>query len=315
MPAAEEPLLSPRLCSKEADAANGGSSSSSKYAKLAGALLLGAALLYVCLFHWRAVMAWVSIAWESLKSLGYAAWPIVALLCFLMTTLAGPVFVIEVSAGALFQQLFGMPVGALLGMTSCGFGVWLGCIMAFKLGQSFLKPKVKEIIESHEVLKTVNEIISDEGWKFAFLMRLNPLIPFELFNYAVAMTDISSCHNAVAALGTMPIVMFEVYSAASAAEIAQTMGGSDVGDDHASKIKDTLIKLAISGMLILVVCVYGKSKYDAKVAAREAQAESQSPVSRRSSINGVESHHLGSQIRAASLRSISFYDNTAEPDL
>merc|ERR1712217_580308 len=126
---------------------------------------------------------------------------------------------------------------------------------------------VKNIIAKHEILATVNEIIAEEGWKFAFLMRLNPLIPFELFNYAVAMTDISPFHNAVAALGTMPIVCFEVYSAASAASIASaaTSGSKEgVGDE----IKQTLIKLAISGILIAIACAYGKLKYDAKVAQR-----------------------------------------------
>merc|ERR1712083_1124973 len=97
-----------------------------------------------------------------------------------------------------------------------------GCISAFVIGRQFAKPFVQDLINSHEQLKTVNEIISEEGWKFAFLMRLNPIIPFEAFNYAVSMTDISFGHNAIAAIGTMPIVFFETYSAASAAEIAQS---------------------------------------------------------------------------------------------
>jgi len=219
------------------------------------------------------MLAWMLSAWQGLKGLGYAACPIVVFLCWLLTTVSGPVFVLEVSVGPLFQQMMGMPLGAFLGMVSCGLGVWLGCITAFMLGQSFLKPKVKQIIDNHEVLRTVNEIISEEGWKFAFLMRLNPLIPFELFNYAEATTDISRCHNAIAAIGTLPIVMFEVYSAASAAEIAQSMGGSDTGEDGANNILGTLIKLAISSVLIAVVCVYGKSKYDTKVAARAGLLE------------------------------------------
>jgi len=266
MERAEDPLLGREGGTSNTEASS--SSSRLKWAKLLGAVLLGTVLAYIGFCHRKTVMAWVSSAWGSLKGLGYAAGPVVVFLCWLLTTFSGPVFILEISAGALFQQIAGMPRGALLGMASCGLGVWLGCITAFMLGQSFLKPKVKEIIDSHEVLSTVNEIISEEGWKFAFLMRLNPLIPFELFNYAVSMTDISSFENAIAAIGTLPIVMFEVYGAASAAEIAQSMGTSGAGEHKEGKIKDTLIKLAISGVLIAVVCVYGKRKYDDKAAER-----------------------------------------------
>jgi len=312
----QEPLLNTDANDDRAvNTAKGGSSSSSsssrsdlgaKIAKLVGALLLGAVLVYMCVCHGKDVKAWVLSAWENLKGLGYAACPVIAFICWVMTTLAGPVFLIEVSAGALFQQMFGMQTGALLAMASCGCGVWLGCITAFVLGQSFLKPKVKEIIESHEVLSTVNQIIKEEGWKFAFLMRLNPLIPFELFNYAVAMTDISGCHNAIAAIGTMPIVMFEVYSAASAAELAQSMGGSDTGEDQNNKIKATLIKLAVSGVLILAVCVYGKRKYDAKVSERDAKVDPSSPnrSSSLSSFSPKEFHRAGTGIRNSMVQSV-----------
>merc|ERR1719210_583663 len=111
------------------------------------------------------------------------------------------------------------------------------------------------------------------------------------------MTDISSYHNAIAAIGTMPIVMFEVYGAASAAELAQSVGGSNTGEDRATKIKGTLIKLAISGVLIAVVCVYGKRKYDAKVAERGNNT--------KRTLTGAEIYQISNQLRSA----LSFYDN------
>merc|ERR1712173_191723 len=107
-------------------------------------------------------------------------------------------------------------------------------------------------------------VISDEGWKFAFLMRLNPLIPFEIFNYAVSMTDISFVDNAIACIGTMPIVAFEVYSAVNAASLASSAGGEG-GEDTSEKVKEIIVKFAVSGVLIAIVMWYGKKKYDEKV--------------------------------------------------
>merc|ERR1712039_155813 len=182
--------------------------------------------------------------------LGYGACPVVCLLSCVITAVSGPVFVIEVSAGALFQSMFGMNPGAYIAMATCCLGIWLGCNTAFFLGQRYLKDHVKDVVREHKVLATVNEIIAEEGWKFAFLMRLNPLIPFELFNYAVAMTDISPIHNAIAALGTLPIVCFEVYGAASATDITASATHHDERTNSGEKIKETLIKLAISVCLI-----------------------------------------------------------------
>lgn len=131
------------------------------------------------------------------------------------------------------------------------------------------------VLKKHEFMITVNEIITEEGWKFAFLIRLNPLVPMELFNYAVALTDISPMHNAIASLGSMFIVCFEVYGAASAAAIASTAAkahsGHADGENAGEKIKEILYKLAASAVLMGFVAMYGKRKYDDKVLAKQAK--------------------------------------------
>jgi len=220
---------------------------------------------------WKLVIDRVKCAWGELKGMGLAAIPVVVALCWAITTFSGPAFSIELAAGTLFQQMWPHhSKGKYIAISTCCLGIWLGCITAFALGRRYFKDMANKFIEKHETLKIVNEIIVNEGWKFAFLMRLNPLIPFELFNYAVAMTDIPAFYNAIAALGTMPIVAFEVYSGAIAAELAASATDKQ-GEGQSQKAEEVLIKLAISCALIVAVCVYGKSKYDAKVREKRAQ--------------------------------------------
>merc|ERR1711874_150392 len=119
----------------------------------------------------------------------------------------------------MYQPNFGKAL--LMGVLACCPGIWLGCIFAFLLGKKFLKPKVQHAIDAHEPLRIINKIIENEGWPFAFLMRLNPLIPFELMNLACSMTSLSMKDYAISCLGTMPVVVFEVYSSATAAKVAE----------------------------------------------------------------------------------------------
>jgi len=211
------------------------------------------------------------MVWDMIKSMGAASIPVVFILTWVLTAFSGPVVVMEMAGGALYVSLFGMTTGTLIGLATIAPPVYLGCLTSFVLGRRYFKHHVAHLIKKHEFLNTVNEIISEEGWKFAFMMRLNPLIPFELFNLAVSLTDITFLQNAIATLGTMPLVCFEVYTAGSAANIAND--AAEGGKDTSEKIKETIIKLLICAMLIVAVGCYGKKKYDEKVAQKEKHFE------------------------------------------
>lgn len=212
----------------------------------------------------QAIIAGIGAVREYIKSLGYGAMPIVFILTWIFTTISAPVVALEMGAGAMFQQEYGLNKGMLVALACVLPGVWCGCQTGFWLSRKYFKHYVQELIDNNKVLSTVNKIIEKEGWKFTFLMRLNPMIPFELFNYAVGLTDISLEQNMIATFGTMPIVCFEVYSAASAAAIVGA--GAGEGEDKNAEIVEVLVKLAVCAVLIALVALYGKKKYDEKVA-------------------------------------------------
>jgi len=194
------------------------------------------------------------------EAMGPAAPVLFCFLCWITTSVSGPAFIWEVSAGALFAQMYGPTYGLLVGMLSCGFGIWLGCITVFVLGQKFLKPKVQHVIDENPMLKIINMIIEEEGWQFAFVMRLNPLIPFEALNLACSVTNLSLFHHAIASIGTMPVVCFEVYTAVTASALASSE------DDSGSELVEALVKLGIGALLIVGMAWYAKIKYDKKKA-------------------------------------------------
>merc|ERR1712060_600112 len=72
----------------------------------------------------------------------------------------------------------------------------------------------------------VNKIVKKEGWKFAFLMRLSPILPLWLFNYACSVTSMSVAANCVACIGSLPTIAFWVWTSASATNAAASKGGT-----------------------------------------------------------------------------------------
>ncbi|KTD24567.1 MULTISPECIES: TVP38/TMEM64 family protein [Legionella] len=121
---------------------------------------------------------------SSIKELGWLA-PILFLLIYcLATILLLPTMVLTLAGGALFGPLFGTLfnlMGATLG-AACAFCIsrhlaidWL----AAKRG-----PKLNKLISG----------VERRGWQFVALLRLLPIVPFNLVNYGLGITQIKFSH-------------------------------------------------------------------------------------------------------------------------
>ena len=97
------------------------------------------------------------------------------------------------AGGALFGPIWGT-VWNLLGAT-------LGATIAFLLARSIAGEWVARRLGGR--LRRVIDGVSAEGWRFVALMRLVPLVPFNLLNYAFGLTSISLPDYVLASLVCM----------------------------------------------------------------------------------------------------------------
>jgi uncharacterized membrane protein YdjX (TVP38/TMEM64 family) len=88
---------------------------------------------------------------------------------------------LSVAGGALFGPVWGT-VWNLLGAT-------LGATIAFLLARKIAGQWVARRLGGR--LRRLIDGVSAEGWRFVALMRLVPLVPFNLLNYALGLTSIS----------------------------------------------------------------------------------------------------------------------------
>lgn len=144
--------------------------------------VLGLALLVAIAFAlaWRdrfdaaALQAWVEGAG--------AAGPVLFMgLYAVATVLFLPGAVLTLVGGALFGPLW----GTLWNLTGATMGAALAFLIARHLGADWVARR------AGPRLQRLNEGVAAEGWRFVAFVRLVPLFPFNLLNYALGLTRIS----------------------------------------------------------------------------------------------------------------------------
>jgi uncharacterized membrane protein YdjX (TVP38/TMEM64 family)/rhodanese-related sulfurtransferase len=129
----------------------------------------------------QALQSWV-------QELGFAA-PLVFMLIYALgTVFFFPGSVLTLAGGA----LFGPVMGTLINLT----GATIGAALAFLLARYLASDWVEE--KTGGRLKQLKEGVEGEGWRFVAFVRLMPLFPFNLLNYALGLTRIPLLQYVVA---------------------------------------------------------------------------------------------------------------------
>jgi uncharacterized membrane protein YdjX (TVP38/TMEM64 family) len=146
--------------------------------RLAIVVLLAVGILWV-LTH-RAMLRPESIG-PAIRALG--AWaPIGFILIYALgTVLFFPGSILSLLGGAVFGPVWGTAWNLA--------GATLGATIAFILARTVARAWVARRLGGR--LRQLVDGVTAEGWRFIALMRLVPLVPFNLLNYALGLTGIS----------------------------------------------------------------------------------------------------------------------------
>ena len=78
---------------------------------------------------------------------------------------------------------------------------------------------------SHPKFKAIDEAVAREGWKIVALLRLSPVVPFNVLNYAFGVTRVSLRDYVLASwIGMMPGTLLYVYLGSIAGDLAGAGG-------------------------------------------------------------------------------------------
>lgn len=130
--------------------------------------------------------------------------PVVFIAGYVVATVAFvPGSILTLAAGAIF--------GVVRGTAYVLAGASLGSAAAFLVARYVLRPLVERRLAGNERFQRINRIVENEGGKMVLLMRLSPLLPFNVLNYALGVSKVRFVSYFLASVGMIPGTLLYVY--------------------------------------------------------------------------------------------------------
>ena len=196
-----------------------GHQASARSRTLAKIALAGVAVIAVLVLARRAgallpqFAAWVN---------GLGAWgPLVFILGYAAATVAFvPGSVLTLAAGAIFG------VGA--GVAYVFVAAVLGSCAAFLVARYVARGAVERRLTGNTRFAAIDRAVGAQGRRIVFLLRLSPIFPFNLLNYALGLTRVRFVDYLVASVGMLPGTLLYVYSGKVGGDVAALAGGAAI---------------------------------------------------------------------------------------
>jgi uncharacterized membrane protein YdjX (TVP38/TMEM64 family) len=136
------------------------------------------------------------------------------------TVLLVPGSLLTLAAGA----LFGIARGAALVMVAAT----AGASAAFLIARYLARERVAQRMQQYPRFAAIDRAIGASGWKIVVLLRLSPLFPFNLLNYALGLTGVRFVEYLAACLAMLPGTLLYVYYGRVIGDVAALAAGAGV---------------------------------------------------------------------------------------
>jgi len=147
--------------------------------------------------------------------------PIVFIVGYAAATVAFvPGSILTLAAGA----VFGLGKGVLYVFVAAV----LGSSAAFLVSRHLARAVIEQRLAGNARFAAIDRAVSAQGRKIVFLLRLSPVFPFNLLNYALGLTNVRFVDYLVASVGMIPGTLVYVYYGKLAGDVAALAGGAAV---------------------------------------------------------------------------------------
>jgi uncharacterized membrane protein YdjX (TVP38/TMEM64 family) len=139
------------------------------------------------------------------------------------TVLLVPGSVLTLAAGA----LFGLWRGTLIVLISAS----LGATAAFLIARYLVRARVAQRVARDERFAGIDRAIGASGLKIVMLLRLSPVVPFNLLNYALGITSVRLRDFVLACVAMLPGTLLYVYYGRVVGDVAALAAGARADRD------------------------------------------------------------------------------------
>ena len=180
-------------------------------------ILAGVVLLAALVLLGREAGAYVPRFAEWVDGLG--VWGPVAFIAGYALAVVGfiPGSILTLAGGAIF--------GILKGTVYVTIAATIGATGAFIVSRNFARTAIERKLRGDKRFAAIDEAVGSQGRRIVFLLRLSPVFPFTLLNYALGLTKVRLVDYVVASVGMIPGTLLYVYYGKLAGDVAALAGG------------------------------------------------------------------------------------------
>ena len=154
--------------------------------------------------------------------------------------------------GSLLTLAAGFAYGPVWGLAIASPASVAGATCAFMLGRTVLRDWAARRVGASPRARAIDAAVEREGFKLVLLLRLSPLIPFNLLNYALSLTRVRPAAYVLASfLGMLPVTALYVYLGSLAPAAAELSSASRSG----SGTRTTLYVVGLLATVAVAVIV------------------------------------------------------------
>ena len=161
------------------------------------------------------------------------------------TVLLAPGAILTIGAGFAF--------GLWKGFLAVSAGATLGAALAFLLARFVARDKIEAMAKGNDKFRKIDNAIGKQGAKLIFLLRLSPVIPFNLSNYLYGLTSVKFWPYVLASwIGMMPGTLLYVYLGTIGKVGLEASKGSGA---HRSPIEYVFLGVGLIATIVVTVIV------------------------------------------------------------
>ena len=145
---------------------------------------------------------WIDDLLGWIDDFGLFGPPMFILIYILAVILLVPGSALTIAAGIAYGN-WGIPLAL--------FAATAGASAAFLIARYLAHEKVNKLIGKKKILMAVEDVVNSEGWKIIILVRVSPLIPFNVQNYFFGITEVPLLQYAISTfVGLIPGTIINV---------------------------------------------------------------------------------------------------------
>jgi uncharacterized membrane protein YdjX (TVP38/TMEM64 family) len=204
-------------------------------------LVAGAAIVLVLGVTMIPLGAWIRAGIDAARDAGWKGAVLYGLAYVVATVVGVPGLILTLGAGFLYG-----PVRGVLLISPASVA---GATAAFLLARTIARRWVRARISDRPILQALDAAIRERSFSTVLLLRLSPLIPFNLLNYALGLTPVPLGHYVLASfVGMLPATIAFVGLGSLAPSLASL--GEDEGP---SGVRIALLAVGVVATLAVTI--------------------------------------------------------------